>query len=153
MAVHFPSNRSYPTSADEPVWRCPCCGSRSPAETEPVLKRGAVLVAFDPVAVWWRGKPVALSPVEALVFARLAQRGRMVTFEIDEYMQTVGAKPATRSLVLGHIRRKFQLVGACDPIERLSTSMIRLRVDPDEQGSTGPIIGLRQLRYARAGQQ
>lgn len=143
--------RSRP-HADAGAKCCPRCGAAADESDESVIKRGAVVVAFDPVAVWWRGQYVALSPIEALLYARIAQRGRMLYTDIDAYLREIGASAATRPVVLGHVRRKFLNLGACDPFERLGKVGVRLRVDPDERGFTTPLIGLRMPRYASTGE-
>ena len=128
---------------------CPFCTAPA-AEYEPVVKRGAIVVALDPIAVWWRSRPVPLSRTEAGIFALVVRRGRLSFEEIEQALVALGASVKTRPHVLGHIRRKLQDLGACDPFERLAKDMIRLRVDPDENGSREPVIGLKQSRYARA---
>lgn len=133
------------------IVRCPCCGHASDYEGEPVVKRGAVIISSEPTLVTWNGKPVPLSPTEAQVYAFIAKRGRCTLDEVDDAMSAVGASPATRSLLLGHIRGKFRRLGACDPFERVGPSVLRLRVDPDGIGSTSPVIGLRLPRYVVAG--
>lgn len=106
------------------------------------------MVAYDPTAVFWRNRPVPLSATEAEVFAYICRRGRVTHAEIDDVLARIGASVGTRSLVLGHVRRKFLQMGACDPFERIGTYMLRLRVDPDEWGRTAAVIGMRQARYA-----
>lgn len=86
------------------------------------MQRGAVTVAFDPAAVWWNGRHVPLSPIEAQVYAHVARRGRVLREEIDRVLEEIGASAATRSLVMGHIRRKFLNLGACDPSSDLATA-------------------------------
>lgn len=129
---------------------CPNCGASTVSAEEAVVQRGAVTVAFDPIAVWWRGRHVPLSPIEARLYAHVARRGRVLNEELDKVLEEIGASAATRSLVMGHIRRKFLNMGACDPFERLGTSAVRLRVDPDHAGRTAPVIGVRLPRYARS---
>lgn len=143
-----PSDSGVRSASEPSVECCPTCGALERDRGEAVAKRGAVTIAFDPLAVWWRGKYVPLSPVEALVFAFVARRGRVLLSEIDEEMAKAGAKPATRTLVMGYIRRKFLALGACDPFERLGNRMVRLQVDADETGSTAMVIGRRMPRYA-----
>jgi hypothetical protein len=132
---------------------CPACGGVASDHGESVIKRGAVTVAANPTAIWWRGVFVPLSQVEADVFAFVVRRGRVLFTDVDEQMSRFGAKPATRSLVMGHIRRKFLALGACDPFERLGNTMVRLRVDADESGSSDLVVGLRMPRYARVSRE
>ncbi len=142
----FRYRRSKPT---EPMECCPHCGSTTQLQdSEAVLKRGAVVIAYDPTIVTWRGRLVPLSPTEAHVYAHLARRGRATIAEIDAELHAFGSNPATRSLVLGHIRGKFRKLGACDPFERIGAHALRLRVDPDENGLAAPVIGLKLPRYA-----
>jgi hypothetical protein len=128
--------------------RCVCCGAGADEDLELVLKRGAVVVAFDPILVTWRGQPIPLSPTEANVYAHICRRGRVTFEEIDRVLSECGANPSTRSLVLGHIRGKFRKVGACEPFEKVGPCSIRLCVDPDSSGTAAPIIGLKLPRYA-----
>ncbi len=120
-------------------------------DNEKIIVRGAVAVAFDPIAVFWSGRHVALSRVEGEVYAHVFRRGRVHVDEVDTVLADIGAKPSTRSLVLGHIRRKFIKLGACDPFERLGNELIRLRVDANAAGKTAPVIGLTDSRYAKVG--
>lgn len=138
-------------SEARPRGECLFCGMAAPDE-EPVIKRGAIVVAFDPVAVWWRGIPVPFSRIEANVFAVIARRGRLLLADVDAALEEIGASVATRSLVLGHIRRKLQSLGACNPIEKVGLDCIRLRVDPDHHGSTSVVIGQTQPRYGKIGE-
>lgn len=98
---------------------------------------------------FWRGAHVPLSIVENEVYAHIFRRGRIVVGELDELLDAIGAKAATRSLLIGHIRRKFLRMGACDPFERLGKDVIRLRVDADAAGRTAPVIGIKGLSYAQ----
>ena len=132
--------------------RCHCCGAALDPAVESVIKRGAVVVAFDPVMVTWRGIHVPLSPTEAHVYAYICRRGRVSVQEIDQVLEGLGCNPTTRSLVMGHIRGKFRKLGACDPFERLGSYAVRLRVDVDENGSGAPTIGARLPRYVRVSQ-
>ena len=123
--------------------RCPCCGWAPWAAGDAILKRGAVTVHYEPLEVRWRGKYVQLSRTEALIFERFMRRGR-ATFEmLDKWLEEIGARRATRSLVILHIRRKFEAVGAHDPFERLANEGYRLQLHPDENGSRHVMIGMR----------
>ena len=126
--------------------RCERCGAPN-AEREPVIKRGAVVVAFDPLLISWHGHPVPLSRIEAEVYAHISRRGRVSLDELSRFMEGIGARASTRSLVLGHIRGKFVKIGACAPFEAAGHGCIRLVVDPDERGSRSPVIGLELPRY------
>ena len=112
-----------------------------------MIKRGAVTIAFDPLEVRWRGKYVPLSPVEAHIFACVARRGRATFDSLDMALEEVGAQPATRSLVLLHIRQKFERVGAGSPFERLAGAGVRLVIEPDEHASATTVIGLRRAIF------
>jgi len=129
---------------------CPHCGGGACASDELVTKRGAIVVAYDPIIVLWRDRAVPLSRTEAHIYAFICRRGRVTYDEIAQELQRYGASAGTRSLILGHIRRKFLSLGACDPFERLGNEVIRLRVDPDECGRTTPVIGLKLPRFATA---
>lgn len=87
--------------------------------------------------------------MENEVYAHIFRRGRIVVGELDELLDAIGAKAATRSLLIGHIRRKFLRMGACDPFERLGKDVIRLRVDADAAGRTAPVIGIKGPSYAQ----
>ncbi|RYF19749.1 MAG: hypothetical protein EOO77_09420 [Oxalobacteraceae bacterium] len=118
-------------------------------EREPIMVRGCVTVALDPIMIRWRDIFVPLSKVEAEVYAHVFRRGRIQVAEIDELLERIGASRATRSLVLGHIRSKFMQLGACNPFERLGNDMLRLQVDADANGRSAPLIGQTACRYAR----
>lgn len=107
-----------------------------------MLKRGAVTVYYDPLEVRWKGKLIPLSPTEAHLFACVFRRGRASSGTLDGWLTEVGAKATTRSLVLLHIRYKFERLGAENPFERIGRSGIRLKIEPDEQASTSTVIGL-----------
>lgn len=124
--------------------------ARVAPDMERAIKRGAIVLTFDPLLITWRDRCVPLSPTEAQVYAHICRRGRTTYEELDQVLADNGANPATRSLVLGHIRGKFRQIGACCPFERLGMNMLRLRVDPDEHGSTAPVIGLTVPRYVTA---
>lgn len=108
-----------------------------------LLKRGAVTLAYDPYEVRWRGKLVPLSPTEAHLFAGLMRRGRASYETLDEALDEVGASPDTRSLVLLHIRQKFERLGAQCPYERIGRCGIRFMSEPDENASEAILIGLK----------
>jgi hypothetical protein len=141
-----------PIAVDSGLAPAPCCPlcCTPAAQDEAIIKRGALTVAFDPVTIWWRGIALPLSRVESQLFAFIIRRGRVSLGELDLALEQMGASPATRPVVLGHIRRKVLSVGASNPIERLGKDVIRLVVDADETGSRQTLIGLTQPRFARA---
>lgn len=149
----LPTRSLRGTAIDSPSAGGPSKASadaRAAPDMERAIKRGAVVLTFDPLLVTWRGRCVPLSPTEAQVYAYICRRGRATYEELNQVLAENGANPATRSLVLGHIRGKFRQIGACCPFERLGMNMLRLRVDPDEHGSTAPVIGLTVPRYVIA---
>ncbi|MCX8477242.1 MAG: hypothetical protein MT490_15750 [Sphingomonas sp.] len=107
-----------------------------------VIKRGAFVVWTDPLEVLCNGTTIPLSPTEACLFRIVALRGRASYAAIDDALIAFGSKPATRPVVMLHIRRKFAALGYPDPFERLGNQGVRLRVTADETGSTATMIGL-----------
>lgn len=122
---------------------CPNCGSALTGCVRPtLLKRGAVTLSYDPYEVRWRGRIVPLSPTEAHLFSVLLRRGRASYETLDAALAEVGAKPATRSLVLLHIKRKFERIGAESPFEKIGPGAVRFRTQADENASVSTVIGL-----------
>lgn len=107
-----------------------------------VIKRGAFVVWTDPLEVLYGGTTIPLSPTEANLFRSVALRGRASYAAIDDALIAFGSKPATRPVVMLHIRRKFIALGYPDPFERLGNQGVRLRVTADGTGSTATLIGL-----------
>lgn len=107
-----------------------------------VIKRGAFVVWTDPLEVLCNGTTIPLSPTEAYLFRIVALRGRASYAAIDDALIAFGSKPATRPVVMLHIRRKFAALGYLDPFERLGNQGVRLHVTADEAGSTAIMIGL-----------
>lgn len=107
-----------------------------------VIKRGAFVVWTDPLEVLCSGTTIPLSPTEAYLFRAVALRGRASYAAIDDALIAFGSKPATRPVVMLHIRRKFTALGYSDPFERLGNQGVRLRETADETGSTATLIGL-----------
>ncbi|QDZ08295.1 response regulator transcription factor [Sphingomonas panacisoli] len=122
---------------------CSCCGVTLDQVTTSVIKRGALTIQRENFAVSWRAKPIALSPTETEMLASIAARGYASFSSISAVLTNLGLSPRTRDVLLHRIRRKFQAVGAAAPFARCGNAGLRLVVEPDEQGSTATVIGLR----------
>jgi DNA-binding response OmpR family regulator len=129
------------TQLDTPCF-CPNCGTPVDPLAAKAIKRGAVIITESPRKVTWRGKLIALSPIQAEIFGLVAARGRASFDAIDEVMCAFGASPRTRSIHIHRIREKFRNVGAQDPFERFGNMGMRLVIEPDEDQSTATVVGL-----------
>lgn len=107
----------------------------------PLVKRGAVTMTFDPIDVRWNGRRVALSPIEAELFALLMRRSRLSWGEVHTTLCELGCSADSRDVLIHRIRRKFASVGARDPIETVRGWGIRFQVERDSDGSTAFWIG------------
>jgi len=105
------------------------------------FRRGALAVTADPPAVLRHGAPLMLSPAEAALIALLVRRGRASHEAIEAVLEAAGAKLASLDVLVHRIRRKFAAAAAPDPIARLRSWGLTLRVEPDARGSTGLWIG------------
>lgn len=112
-----------------------------PAARCSLIKRGAVTVTLDPVAVRWNDVPVGLSPIEAVLLSALARRSRLPWDAVDTLLIEHGCCPESRDVLVHRIRRKFAAVGAADPIETLRGWGTRFRTEPDQLGSAAFWIG------------
>jgi DNA-binding response OmpR family regulator len=122
----------------------------APADIErrPMIRRGAVTITFDPVDVRWNGIRVALSPLEGILFALVARRGRVPWAEIDSVLDARHARTNTREVLLFRLRRKFADIGAGDPLETVRGWGLRFRVEPDTRGSRTLWIGVSEAEDA-----
>lgn len=107
----------------------------------PLVKRGAVTMTFDPIDVHWNGRRVALSPIEAEMFAMLMRRSRLNWAEVNNTLCEHGCSADSRDVLIHRIRRKFAAVGARDPIDTVRGWGIRFQVERDSDGSTAFWIG------------
>jgi DNA-binding response OmpR family regulator len=122
-----------------------------PAARCSLIKRGAVTVTLDPVAVRWNDVPVALSPIEAVLLCALARRSRLPWGTIDALLLDHGCCPESRDVLIHRVRRKFAQLGAADPIETLRGWGVRFRTEADRFGSAAFWIGATEdagSRYA-----
>lgn len=106
-----------------------------------MLWRGALAVTAEPPEVFWRGRPLGLSPAETALMALLIRRGRASLHDIAEALAGAGANIASLNVLTYRIRRKFAAVGAADPIEARRQWGLVLRIEPDAHGSTALWIG------------
>lgn len=107
----------------------------------PLVKRGAVTMTLDPIDIRWNNRRVALSPIEAELFALLMRRGRLGWSEVHGTLRDLGCSTDSRDVLIHRIRRKFANVGARDPIETVRGWGIRFQVERDSDGSTAFWIG------------
>ncbi|NIJ21481.1 DNA-binding response OmpR family regulator [Sphingomonas naasensis] len=106
-----------------------------------MLWRGALAVTSEPPELFWRGKPLGLSPAEIALMTLLVRRGRAALGDIAETLAGVGANISSLNVLTYRIRRKFAALGAPDPIEARRQWGLVLRVEPDARGSTALWIG------------
>lgn len=107
----------------------------------PLIARGAITLTFDPIDISWNGIRVALSPLEAHVFALVARRGRVSWDDVDQALIACGAKPGSREVLIFRIRRKFLDIGAADPLQTVRGWGLKFRVEPSITGSRTIWIG------------
>lgn len=113
-----------------------------------MLWRGALAITREPPRLFWRGRPLGLSPAETALMALLVRRGHAAHRDIAEALAGVGASIASLHVITYRIRRKFTAMGARDPIEARRQWGLVLRVEPDARGSTALWIGSATPRFA-----
>jgi DNA-binding response OmpR family regulator len=116
----------------------------SSGERRPLVKRGAVTMSIDPVEIHWNAERVPLSPIEATLLGALIRRSRMRWDDVHVLLAEHGCSSDSRDVLIHRIRRKFESVGARDPIETLRGWGIRFRAEADAEGSTAFWIGVRE---------
>jgi hypothetical protein len=138
---------------DTPRPCCSCCGVMLDPLDAAVVKRGALTIERETFTVLWRSKPVPLSPTETNVLAWIAARGHASFPSIATLLGDLGLSARTRDVLLHRIRKKFAAIGAPAPFIRCGHAGIRLVVEPDENGSSETVIGLRgaTTRFVMAG--
>jgi hypothetical protein len=125
-----------PTSnAEDDAQFCPSCGHVRFEAHQPRIKRGSVEIVRQPLQVKWRGMIVPLSRTETEVFAAIAIEGQLTLAAVDEVICKLGGSPSTRRMVILRIRRKFNGLGALNPLCSAGRSTIRFQVEPDAQDS------------------
>lgn len=107
----------------------------------PLITRGAVTLTFDPIEITWNGIPVALSPLEAHVFALVAQRGRAPWADVGRTLIACGAQVSSRDVLVFRLRRKFLDIGAADPLRTIRGWGLKFCVEPSITGSRTTWIG------------
>lgn len=110
-------------------------------ERRPMIKRGAITLTFDPIEIRWNGRLAPLSSLEAQIFALVVQRGRVRWTEIDVLMARLGASVRSRDVMFHRIRRKFDRIGAANPIETVKGWGVRFMIEPDLAGARTILIG------------
>lgn len=110
-------------------------------ERRPLLKRGAVTATLHPVTIEWHDRPIALSPLEAQLLVALLRRGRMRWDEVSHLLDENGGSASSRDVLIHRIRRKFEEVGAGDPMQTVRGWGLRFRAEPDRAGSMTLWIG------------
>lgn len=114
--------------------------SAAPAR-RPIIRRGAVLISFDPIDVRWNDIPVPLSPLEADLLVLVARRDRVPWSDIDAFLRESGASLESRDVLICRLRHKFTGIGAADPLETVRRWGLRFRVEQDIRGSRTTWIG------------
>lgn len=108
-----------------------------------LIKRGPLVLVFDPLEFWYEGVQVGLSPLEGAILSLLMRRGRATWEMIDEVLRGGESSAAVRDILVHRIRRKFKKIGADDPIQTIRGWGLRLRVHADATRSSGLLIGAR----------
>jgi hypothetical protein len=107
----------------------------------PLIVRGAITVTFDPVEITWNSIRVALSPLEAHVFALVARRGRVPWGDVNRALVACGGCIRSRNVLLCRLRHKFIDIGAADPLQTIRGWGLKFRVEPSVTGSRTVWIG------------
>lgn len=111
------------------------------APRRPLIVRGAITVTFDPIEITWNGIRVALSPLEAHVFALVARRGRVSWADVNQALIACGAGVRSRDVLTCRLRHKFLDIGAADPLQTIRGWGLKFRVEPGITGSRTIWIG------------
>lgn len=111
------------------------------APRRPLIVRGAITVTFDPVDVTWNGIRVALSPLEANLFALVARRGRVSWADLDRTLIACGARVRSRNVLTCRLRHKFLDIGAANPLQTIRGWGLKFRIEPSVTGSRTIWIG------------
>jgi len=126
----------------------------TPSPSEPrterraVVKRGAVTMTFDPLEVRWNGARVPLTRVEGALLATLMRRSRLHWDAADGLLVAHDCCPDSRDVLIHRIRRKFEALGAGDPIETIRGWGLRFRTECDRLGSSAFWIGATEADLA-----
>jgi DNA-binding response OmpR family regulator len=100
------------------------------AETPaPVFRRGDYMLATDPLALWWNGSEIALSPLELGLMHLLMVRGKVAWATVEERLRI---STDTRCTIVHRLRRKLEAAGVHDPLLTVRNWGVRLRVAPEE---------------------
>lgn len=95
----------------------------------PVYRRGAYLLATEPLTLWWNGREIALSPLELRLMHLLIVRGRVDWETVEERLEMTSV---TRCTIVHRLRRKLEAAGIADPLATVRNWGLRLCVARDE---------------------
>jgi DNA-binding response OmpR family regulator len=79
--------------------------------------RGNLVMLYDPLEFYFGAQQIGLSPLEGAILELLITQGRASAKMLNELFEKEGGSIKSMDVHVHRIRRKFDSVGAADPIE------------------------------------
>lgn len=81
------------------------------------VRRGNLVMLYDPLEFYFGSQRIGLSPLEGAILELLITQGRASARMLSELFAREGRSIGSMDVHVHRIRRKFERVGADDPIE------------------------------------
>ncbi|HMI18885.1 MAG TPA: helix-turn-helix domain-containing protein [Sphingomonas sp.] len=81
------------------------------------VRRGNLVLLYDPLEFYFGSQQIGLSPLEGAILELLITQGRASARMLSELFEKEGGSVKSMDVHVHRIRRKFDSVGADDPIE------------------------------------
>lgn len=91
------------------------------------VRRGHLVMMYDPLEFYFGSQPIGLSPLEGAILELLVTQGRASARMLSELFEREGGSVKSMDVHVHRIRRKFNGVGAEDPIETVRGWGLKLR--------------------------
>jgi len=92
------------------------------------VRRGDLVMLYDPLEFYSGSRRIGLSPLEGAILELLITQGRASTRALSELFEKEGGSARSIDVHVHRIRRKFDSVGAGDPIETVRGWGLKLRI-------------------------